>query len=131
MIFYDFPGIQKGGIMDSEGQIARASEITGKTVVNRKGEQLGVIEELVADSIDGRIAYVVLSFVKIRAMQKKLVAIPWESLTETSEDRYVLDLDRDTLLNAPGLDGHYWPPPDDRQWMQKVYSYYHREPYWI
>ncbi|MCO5381646.1 MAG: PRC-barrel domain-containing protein [Methanosarcina barkeri] len=58
-------------------QFLSASTIKGDKVVNRAGEDLGKIEELMIDLEDGRVAYAVLSFGGFLGMGNKLFAIPW------------------------------------------------------
>ena len=58
-----------------------ASTIKGDKVVNRAGEDLGKIEELMIDLQDGRVAYAVLSFGGFLGMGDKLFAIPWKAFT--------------------------------------------------
>ena len=57
-----------------------ASTLKGDKVVNRAGEDLGKIEELMIDLRDGRIAFAVLSFGGFLGMGDKLFAIPWQAI---------------------------------------------------
>ena len=82
--------------------------IKGSKVVNVKEEHLGKIEEIMIDSERGRIAYAVLSFGGWLGMaNKKLFAIPWESL-ERNRDDYILRVDKSVLENAKGFDKEKW-----------------------
>jgi sporulation protein YlmC with PRC-barrel domain len=112
-------------------RVLSADTFTGDTVVNRKNEDLGKIEHLMIDLDSGRVAYAVLSFGGFLGMGDKLFAIPWKALTvDTSEKRFVLDLDKERLEQAPGFDKANWPDMADRSWGEGVYKYYDAEPYW-
>jgi sporulation protein YlmC with PRC-barrel domain len=112
-------------------RVLSADTLTGDTVVNRKNEDLGKIEHLMIDLDSGRVAYAVLSFGGFLGMGDKLFAIPWKALTvDTSEKRFVLDLDKERLEQAPGFDKANWPDMADRSWGEGVYKYYDAEPYW-
>jgi sporulation protein YlmC with PRC-barrel domain len=116
-------------------EVKRASELIGKEVRNPQWENLGKIEDLVADVPDGRIAYAVLSFGGILGIHDKLFAIPFESLTLRSKDQkeqkiFVLDVDKEQLKTAPGFDKNAWPDMADQKWGSEVHTYYHRKPYW-
>ena len=73
------------------GLVLSASALKGDKVVNRQGEDLGKIEELMIDLDRGRIAYAVLSFGGFLGMGDKLFAIPWQAFgVDTAEKRLVL-----------------------------------------
>ncbi len=108
-----------------------ASTLNGTPVENLEGEDLGKIEELMVDLTYGRIAYAVLSFGGILGNGDKLFAIPWDALyVDTKKKVIVLDIDRQTLQNAPGVDRDNWPGTDDHNWLVDVYNYYGYRPYW-
>lgn len=115
-------------------QVLQATAILGNKVLNPSGEQLGNLKELVIDLEDGRVAYAVLSFGGFLGRGDKLFAIPWEALDLNPEDHtFILDVDRDTLKEAPGFDKDHWP--DNAQyeagWLLDIYEYYGYSPYWM
>ena len=58
-----------------------ASTMKGQKVLNREGQQLGHIVEVMINLAKGDIAYVVLSFGGILGVGDKLFAIPYKALT--------------------------------------------------
>jgi sporulation protein YlmC with PRC-barrel domain len=118
------PGIQNKRVLS-------ADTLTGDTVVNRRNEDLGKIEHLMIDIESGRVVYAVLSFGGFLGMGDKLFAIPWKALTvDMPEKRFVLDVDKKRLEQAPGFDKSDWPDMADRTWGAGVFKYYGAEPYW-
>lgn len=120
--------------MNEHPRILSATKIIGNKVVNREGEQLGNIKDLMIDLDDAQIAYAVLSFGGFLGLGDKLFAVPLEAITFGPEDHTViLDLDKDVLKNAPGFDKDHWP--DDAQyeagWLLDIYEYYGYSPYWM
>lgn len=123
--------------MNEHPRVLSASTIIGNKVVNREGEQLGSIKDLMIDLDDAQIAYAVLSFGGVLGLGDKLFAIPLEALTFGSRSRedhtVILDVDKDVLKNAPGFDKEHWP--NDAQyeagWLLDIYEYYGYSPYWI
>lgn len=103
------------------------TEIKGSRVVNVKEENLGKIEEVMIDSEQGRIAYVVLSFGGLLGMGNKLFAIPWESL-EYNRGDYILRLDKSILEKAEGFDEEAWNLTRDE--LVSVYKRCGIQPYW-
>ena len=108
-----------------------ASKLIGDPVVNPRGENLGKIEDLVIDPKNSRIDYAVLSFGGFLGMGDKLFAVPLEAMKLSPEERrFILDVDKERLKNAPGFDKDHWPDTSDRAFGTKVYSYYGYEPRW-
>ncbi len=111
--------------------VISASTVCGTAVVNPSGEDLGKVEEVMLDVGDSRIAYVVLSFGGLFGIGSKLFAIPWESLRyDHGEERYVLDVDKERLKDAPSFDKDNWPDTADPKWRSSVYKHYGATPYW-
>ncbi|MEZ5351863.1 MAG: PRC-barrel domain-containing protein [Bryobacteraceae bacterium] len=111
--------------------VLSAGTLAGDPVVNRKGEDLGKIEEIMVDLASGRVAYAVLSFGGFLGMGDKLFAIPWQSLQiDTVSKRAILDLSKERLESAPGFDKDNWPNMADRIWGESVYTHYGHRPYW-
>lgn len=112
-------------------EVMSASTLDGDKVVNSTGENLGKIEDIMLDVTSGRIAYAVLSFGGFLGMGDKLFAIPWSALTlDTDEKRFVLDVPKERLENAPGFDKDHWPSMAERAWAADVHAYYEVSPYW-
>ena len=115
----------------SEPRVLAADTLTGDKVVNLQNEDLGKIEHLMIDLAMGRIAYAVLSFGGFLGMGDKLFAIPWSALTvDTVEKRFILEVDKELLMLAPGFDKEHWPNMADRAWGTQVFKYYGAKPYW-
>ena len=58
-------------------------------------------------------------------MGGKLFATPWSALTlDTENKRFVLNVDKERLANAPGFDKDKWPDMADQTWADEIHSYY-------
>src|SRR5690349_19936845 len=120
------------GTSDGPGpEVMDAATLIGDAVVNANDEDLGKVEAIMLDVQSGRIAYAVLSFGGFLGMGSKLFAIPWSALTlDAGEHRFILDVPKDRLENAPGFDKDHWPSMADTAWATEVHSYYNVRPYW-
>lgn len=108
-------------------RIMSANTLTGDRVVNRQGENLGKIEDIMLDTTNGTVAYAVLSFGGILGIGDKLFAIPWEALQlDPVNKQFVLDIDKERLESAPGFDKDHWPDMADLRWSDEVRSFYGR-----
>jgi sporulation protein YlmC with PRC-barrel domain len=107
-----------------------AGTIKGDKVVNRAGDNIGKIEELMLDLEDGRIAYAVVSHGGLLGIGSKLFAIPWQALKlRAHEHAFLLDIPKETLDKAEGFDKDKWPLT--RGELSRTYSYYGYQPYWL
>ncbi|MDO8034687.1 PRC-barrel domain-containing protein [Janthinobacterium sp. SUN128] len=102
-----------------------ADTLLGDDVYNHSGEELGDIKEIMLDMRTGQIAYAVLSFGGMLGMGDKLFAVPWERLTlDTVNKRFLLNVDKDLLKEAPGFDKNNWPDMGSDAWNQQMEAFY-------
>jgi sporulation protein YlmC with PRC-barrel domain len=102
-----------------------ADTLLGEDVVNAADENLGDIKEIMLDMNTGQVAYAVLSFGGFLGMGEKLFAVPWQALhLDTANKRFVLNIDKERLKNAPGFNKDAWPDMSDISWANQIHSFY-------
>jgi sporulation protein YlmC with PRC-barrel domain len=107
-----------------------ADTLIGNDVYNHNEEDLGDIKEIMLDVRSGRVSYAVLSFGGFLSMGEKLFAVPWNALTlDTVNKRFVLNVEKERLENAPGFDKDNWPNMADETWATEIHSFYGTKPY--
>ncbi len=112
-------------------KLLSAHSIIGDPVHNSENENLGKIEELMIDLRTGRVSYAVLSFGGVLGIGDKLFAIPWHALQVLPDEHaFLLEIDKETLRNAPGFDKDNWPNMADSRWSTEIYNYYGQRGYW-
>lgn len=117
--------------MLSSSPILSSSTISGDKVVNRQGEDLGDIKDLMIDVDSGRVAYAVLEFGGFLGLGSKLFAVPLSAMEVDPENhRFIFDQNKETLKNAPGFEKDNWPNFSDRDWGTNVHAHYGVRPYW-
>jgi sporulation protein YlmC with PRC-barrel domain len=111
-------------------------------VINEKGQDLGQVQNFVIDMVAGRVAFAIVSFVSRGGQEKqgergifglsdKWFAVPWENLAWRPEKRkFFLDVKREVLEKAPGMDKEKWMEEIDLEWLAKNSLHYGRYPYW-
>jgi sporulation protein YlmC with PRC-barrel domain len=111
------------------GMMNRASEVMGLTVKDKKGEQLGQVEDIVIDA-RGQVQYIILSHGGVLGIGDKLVPIPYKaSRVDVEKNALVLDnVDKQMLEKAPNFDKKDWKNIGEPEWDRKVYGYYGQEP---
>jgi len=102
-----------------------ADTLMGEDVYNRQEEDLGDIKEFMIDMQSGKIAYAVLSFGGIMGMGNKLFAVPFQALQlDTVNKRFILDVAKERLENAPGFDKDRWPDMASAEFGTQVSSFW-------
>jgi len=111
--------------------VLAASTLAGDSVRNAAGEDLGKIDEIMIYIPSGRVAYAVLSFGGFLGMGNKLFAVPWSALKVDEDEKcFILNVDRQTIEQAPGFDKDNWPDMSDTSFGTEISSYYKVSPYW-
>ena len=91
-----------------------SNTLIGDPVKNPAGEQLGTVKEVMFDLENGRVAYIVMASGGILGMGDSYFAIPWSMLTVDTDDKsVVVDVDKETIENAPGFDKDDWPNAEE------------------
>lgn len=116
--------------LDENATVISASKVTGTSVYNTQGDQLGEIYDVMVDKRSGKIAYAILSFGGFLGIGEKQHPLPWSALTyDETKGGYVVNLDKRQLENAPTMD-----PDDDFEWTpdygRRVDKYYGAPTYW-
>jgi sporulation protein YlmC with PRC-barrel domain len=121
----DTYGIYKNRKEGPGPRLMGADTLIGDDVYNQAGEDLGDIKEIMIDTTNGTVSYAVLSFGGVLGIGEKLFAVPWKALKlDTENKRFVLNVDKERLKDAPGFDKNDWPDMADESWVNKVNSYY-------
>ena len=100
-------------------------------VVNKKGQDMGQVQTFVIDMVVGRIAFVVVSFEGFLGISDKWFAMPWEILKwNVDNKKFILDMTKEALDKAPGMDKDKWPNEINFELIGKAYSHFGVAPYW-
>jgi len=112
-------------------EVMAADTLEGDRVVNREGDDLGSIQDIMIDVQRGSVAYAVMSCGGILGIGDKLFAVPWNALTLDADRKcFVLDATKESFERAPGFDKDHWPSMADQQWAGEVHDFYSVHPYW-
>jgi hypothetical protein len=116
---------------DETGQLIAADKVQGTTVYNRAGDKLGTVDNVMIDKRSGHVAYAVMSFGGFLGIGDRYHPLPWSVLDyDTSKDGYVVDLDKETLKEAPSyaadeLRERDWRDPRaTAEWDREISDYY-------
>ena len=124
------------GTQTREFVACRLSSLAPANVRNNKGTDLGHICGIAVDTTDGRVAYAVLAYGGFLGIGSKDFAVPWSALkknvgrNERSSVSYVLNIDKNKLENANGLEDDQWPGVADQFWSRQSQQLFGQRPYW-
>jgi len=115
------PSVKKG----PGPALMSASTLLGNDVHNADGEDIGDIKDIMLDMRSGKVSYAVLSFSAFLITGAKLFAVPWSALElDTENKRFILNVTKDRLKQAPGFDKSHWPNMADQIWQKEIHTYY-------
>jgi len=109
-------GVTRAG---AGGMISKASAVLGAEVRSPQGKELGDIGDLAVDLQQETVKYAVLSHGGLMGVGSKLIAVPVQSLSRTSDDdELTLTATKEQIDNTPGFDKDSWPAAANTQWNQ-------------
>jgi sporulation protein YlmC with PRC-barrel domain len=121
----DTYGMYKGGSEGPGPGLMGADTLIGDDVYNSQEEKLGDIKEIMLNVTTGKIAYAVLSYGGVLGLGEKLFAVPWAALKlDPANKRFVLEISKERLKDAPGFDKDNWPNMADETWTKGLDNYY-------
>ena len=122
----DTYGMYRSNDSDGPGpRLMGANTLTGDDVYNHKNETLGDIKEIMLNTYIGKVCYAVLSCGGVFSIGEKLFAVPWKALSlDTENKRFVLNVEKEKLENAPGFNTDHWPNMADETWANSIHNYY-------
>jgi sporulation protein YlmC with PRC-barrel domain len=108
-----------------------ANRVERYDLVNEQGQDLGQVQNFVIDMVAGRIAFVIVSFGGFLGISDKWFAMPWGIMTLSTEKRkFVIDMPKNVLETAPGMNKDNWAEEINSDWLAKCYLHYGLAPYW-
>jgi hypothetical protein len=106
-------------------------KVSGTSVYNTDGENIGAIYDVMIDKNSGHIIYALMSFGGFLGVGKKLHPLPWSVLQcGPALGGYVVHLSKSQLDEAPSYPVEFLPDFSDRDEESKLHRYYGVPPYW-
>ncbi|MEJ8814490.1 PRC-barrel domain-containing protein [Variovorax ureilyticus] len=104
--------------------VISSDRVEGTNVYNVSGDKLGSIDDLMIDKLSGQVRYAVMEFGGFLGMGTDRYPIPWNMLKyDTSQDGYVVPLDKAQLEGAPRYTNEAVPDYDET-YRSSVDKYY-------
>ena len=101
---------QLGANANRPVNVLTATSIIGDKVINKAGEDMGKIKDIMINIKEGTIQYLIIEFGGFIGLGEKLFAIPFVALKlNAKEQNFILDVEKDFLEAAPGFNPEHWP----------------------
>lgn len=107
----------------------RLSQLTGATIRNYDGEELGKVDDLVFK--DGSVQYVVVSVGGVMGFAERLIPVPWKAVraqdVNGAGNEFYVDMRKDRFARSPSFSRNNWPSFTDSNLDRTVFGYYQVE----
>jgi sporulation protein YlmC with PRC-barrel domain len=108
------------------------SQVLHSRVLDRSGQKIGDVEDIVMDPTSGRIQFAVLKLSGDLADRGKYTPVPFSLLKPSDTEKkdmfghrdLILQADREKLLSASRFSAKTWPDTEHVTWGPDVYSHY-------
>ena len=114
----------------TSGSLIAADKVIDTNIYSPSGEKLGEVDDLMIDKISGRVSYAILTYGGFLGAGEKRYPLPWSVLTyDTNQGGFVINLDKETLRNAPVMDSEdmAWTP----EYGRSIDQYYNVPTLWM
>ena len=116
---------------DFAHELISSRRVEGTAVYSEAGERLGTIHSVMIGKKSGQVAYAVLSAGGWLGIGAHVHPLPWELLTyDVDRDGYVVAMDRERLKDAPSMTLDETDRPIDRDYQERITSYWGTLPWW-
>jgi sporulation protein YlmC with PRC-barrel domain len=114
--------------MQPETTMLETSKVPGTPVFGRAQEEIGEVDDLIVDTVTGKVRYAILSFGGFLGLGKSNYVIPWTSLKwDPNLNGYVTGVTEEQLKMSPDLDPLSLR---DRELEQRLHAAYGAPNYW-
>lgn len=113
---------------DETGSLISADKVQGTDIYNRRGDNLGEVENVMIDKRSGKVAYAVVTFGGFLGIGSDRRALPWNVLTyNTDLGGYVVNAEDDVLRQTPVYADNNNIDPE---WGNRLHGHFGVPPYW-
>jgi hypothetical protein len=130
---------QAAGRMSTSGESSECSArgivggraLLGLPVIDREGEYIGSLVDIMFDLRKGRIAYGIVALDRVPRWTDRVIAIPWNAMHLGSDDEHLcVNALRDWIERAPSIQAHALPSILDHDRAVLIHSFFGTKPYW-
>lgn len=106
---------------------SEADDVRGRKVVDRNGDEVGDVDDLVIDPDERRVRFLQVGAGGFLGLGEQKQLIPVDAVKSVDDDAVHIDTDRERVAGAPAYDPRLIQEP---QYYQGLYDYYGYSPFW-
>jgi sporulation protein YlmC with PRC-barrel domain len=111
-------------------RIISADSVMGSAVVDRHGQRIGELRDIMLDLSTGRIAYAVIALGSPRTTTS-LIVVPWNAVhPDHGAQRLRINAHADWIARAPSVQEGYAADRFVQDWGAFIHNYFGTRPYW-
>lgn len=114
-------------LADSEQTVADGDDIRGFEVKDAAGEDLGKVDELLIDTTERKVRFLVVASGGFLGLGEHKSYVPVDAITGIRDETVHIDQSRERLRTAPAYDPELINEPS---YNEDVFGYYGFAPYW-
>jgi sporulation protein YlmC with PRC-barrel domain len=114
--------------------IFRTADIIGLPVLNKQGQNVGKLDDLVINMKNGEVQYAALTHGGVAGIGSKLFAVPFTKMTfvmgepnNRNARHFVFDVTNEQLDKMEGFDSSHWPNVADPAWGAAIDKHFNFE----
>ncbi len=116
-------------LKDSGHTVAHPDEdVRGRTVKDKAGDDLGKVDDLLIDTADRKVRFLVVEAGGFLGIGETESFIPVDAITQITPDEVKIDQSRDRVAGAPRYDPNL--AVEENDYYESLYSYYGFTPFW-
>ncbi len=104
-----------------------AEDVRGRTVRDSDGEEIGTVEDLLIDSGEAKVRFLLVEHGGILGIGAKPSYVPVEAISTITEDEIRLSHSRQRVSESPRYDPEL---ADESKYYADLYGYYGYAPFW-
>ncbi|GAA2124825.1 PRC-barrel domain-containing protein [Streptomyces synnematoformans] len=115
-------------ISDSQQVLtAAADDVRGRKVIDRTGNEIGKVRDLLVDEGEHRVRFLLLEHGGFLGIGERKSYVPVEAVADVTENRVHIDRTGEQVADAPRYDPEL---VDWGEYYERVYSHYGYPPFW-
>lgn len=104
-----------------------AEDIRGCTVLDRGGEEIGHVDDLLIDDLEHKVRFLQVASGGFLGLGERTFLIPVDAITRIHDNHVHIDRTREHVAGAPDYDPNVVP---ERHYYEGLYGHYGYRPFW-
>jgi sporulation protein YlmC with PRC-barrel domain len=119
------PATRLAALADTGAAVLSSEDVRGSDVRDPAAEKIGTVEDLILDTVTGRVRFLRVGSGGLLGLGKTHRLIPVDAVTDVVQGAVFLDRSRERVEDAPTEHGSL-----DEDYIRDVYAFFGYQPFW-